>query len=92
MRFEMTKHICTTRFAADPASFRSACQSLLTRMLDTVPKTVQLTEVIEPLPVKPQDISLTYMGDGTFHLTGQVRVRASNCISVAAVAHCSCTS
>ncbi|KAM5540907.1 hypothetical protein V8D89_005551 [Ganoderma adspersum] len=60
-------------FAADPASFRSACQSLLTRMLDTVPKTVQLTEVIEPLPVKPQDISLTYMGDGTFHLTGQVR-------------------
>ena len=47
-------------------------------MLDTVPKTVQLTEIIEPLPVKPQDISLVYMGDGTFHLTGQVRVRASD--------------
>ncbi|PIL35211.1 hypothetical protein GSI_03001 [Ganoderma sinense ZZ0214-1] len=60
-------------FAADPASFRSACQSLLTRMLDTVPTTVQLTDVIDPLPVKPQEIALTYMGDGTFHLTGQIR-------------------
>nr|VWO95589.1 Histidine kinase [Ganoderma boninense] len=60
-------------FAADPASFRSACQSLLPRMLDTVPKTVQLTEVIEPLSVKPQDIAFTYMDNGTFHLTGQVR-------------------
>ncbi|EJF61036.1 heme peroxidase [Dichomitus squalens LYAD-421 SS1] len=60
-------------FAADSDSFRTACQSLFARMLDTVPSTVQLTEVIEPLPVKPQDIALLYMGDGTLRLSGQVR-------------------
>lgn len=44
-------------------------------MIDTVPKGVQLTDVIEPLIVKPQDAQLTYMGDGTLLLTGEVRVR-----------------
>ncbi|KAI1789406.1 hypothetical protein LXA43DRAFT_584251 [Ganoderma leucocontextum] len=71
--FESDSNTTMSRFATDPASFRSACQSLLARMLDTVPKSVQLTEVIDPLPVKPQAIALTYMGDGTSHLTGQVR-------------------
>ncbi len=47
-------------------------------MIDTVPKNDQLTEVIEPLPVKPQLVLLTHMGDGTLRLTGQVRVRRSS--------------
>ena len=46
-------------------------------MIDTVPKGVQLTEVIEPLITKPQSIALTYMGDGTLLLTGEVRVRVT---------------
>ena len=43
-------------------------------MLHTVPSSVQLTDVIEPLPVKPQNIALLYMGDGTLRLSGEVRV------------------
>jgi hypothetical protein len=43
-------------------------------MLDTVPRGVQLTDVITPLPVKPSNVELTLDGD-TLNLFGQVRVR-----------------
>lgn len=42
-------------------------------MLDTVPNGVVLTEVIEPLPVQPKGVALTFMGDGLFLLRGEVR-------------------
>jgi hypothetical protein len=32
-------------------------------MLNTVPKDVKLTEVIQPLPVKPDNLELTLDGD-----------------------------
>jgi hypothetical protein len=44
-------------------------------MVDTVPKGVKLTEVIEPLPVKPQEAQVVLLDDGTFALRGEVRVR-----------------
>ncbi|KAI0720710.1 heme peroxidase [Cerioporus squamosus] len=56
-------------FAASPELFKSTCGTLFARMLDTVPKDVQLTEVIEPLPVKPQSVLLTYIGRR--HLSSQ---------------------
>lgn len=59
----------------DPAVFASTCASLFSRMIDTVPKGVKLTDVIEPLPVKPQNVALTYMDDKNLLLTGDVRVR-----------------
>lgn len=62
-----------TRFR-DPAVYASTCANLFSRMIDTVPQGVKLTDVIEPLPVKPQSAALTYMNDGTLLLTGQVRV------------------
>ena len=68
--------VLTTRFATSPDLFKATCGSLLTRMLDTVPAGVELSEVIEPLPIKPQDMVLTFMGDGTLQLTGTVRVRS----------------
>jgi hypothetical protein len=43
-------------------------------MIDTVPEGVQLTEVITPLPVKPQNIILLFAGD-TIQFSGEVRVR-----------------
>jgi hypothetical protein len=46
-------------------------------MVDTVPKGVQLTDVIEPLPVKPQGAQIVVLDDGTFALRGDVRVRIS---------------
>jgi hypothetical protein len=47
-------------------------------MLDTVPKGVQLTDVITPLPVKPNSIKLIYdAATETIAFSGEVRVRDS---------------
>ena len=60
---------------ADPQVYASTCADLLSRMIHTVPSGVELTEVVEPPPVKPVQIQLSYIGDGTIHLSGTVRVR-----------------
>jgi hypothetical protein len=63
------------RFADSPELFASTCANLIARMLDTVPREVELTEIITPLRVKPQGIVLSLAGD-TLKLSGEVRVRA----------------
>jgi collagenase-like PrtC family protease len=62
--------------AKSPGLFLATCGALLARMLDTVPRDVVLTEVIEPLPVKPADLSLImHSDDNSFLLSASVRVR-----------------
>jgi hypothetical protein len=64
------------RFAQSPDLFASTCTNLFARMLDTVPKGVQLTDVITPLPVKPNSIKLIYdAATETIMFSGEVRVR-----------------
>lgn len=60
---------------SDPNTFGSTCATLMARMLNSVAKGVQLTEIIEPLPVKPYTMQLLYGNDSTIQLSGQVRVR-----------------
>ena len=43
-------------------------------MIDTVPKEVTLTEVVEPLDAKPVAFQLMWSGNGTLLLQGEVRV------------------
>ena len=64
----------STSFASSPAFFSSTCSKLFERMLNTVPRGVQLTDVIDPLAIKPKNIALIYMGDGGLRLTGEIRV------------------
>ncbi|KAK6996397.1 peroxidase [Favolaschia claudopus] len=59
-------------FADSPKLFASRCSELFARMIDTVPKGVQLSEVITPLPVKPGRIEFTLDGD-VLQFTGDVR-------------------
>ncbi|KAJ7242315.1 putative L-ascorbate oxidase [Mycena rebaudengoi] len=59
-------------FAESPQVFSSTCGSLLARMLDTVPRGVQLTQVITPLPVKPSGLDLVLDGD-VLKFSGEVR-------------------
>ncbi|KAJ7799099.1 putative L-ascorbate oxidase [Mycena olivaceomarginata] len=59
-------------FAESQEHFHSTCARVLARMFDTVPKGVQLTEVITPLPVKPHNVYLILDGD-TLKLFGEVR-------------------
>ncbi|KAJ6504174.1 heme peroxidase [Mycena vitilis] len=69
--FASDGNVTMKSFAGDPKLFGKTCSELIARMIDTVPKGVQLTEVIEPLPVKPT-VSLTLGGD-TLQLTTEVR-------------------
>jgi hypothetical protein len=43
-------------------------------MIDTVPRGVKLTDVLEPLPVKPIDVIFNRRADGSLVLGGRVRV------------------
>ncbi|KAJ6525135.1 heme peroxidase [Mycena capillaripes] len=62
-------------FAQSPDLFASTCANLFARMLDTVPTGVQLTDVITPLPVKPNSIKLIYdAATETIAFSGEVRL------------------
>ncbi|KAF8142799.1 heme peroxidase, partial [Mycena galopus ATCC 62051] len=60
------------KFAASPELYVSTCADLFARMLNTVPSGVQLSDMITPLPVKPDNILITLLGD-TLTFSGQVR-------------------
>jgi hypothetical protein len=85
--FSCADHLLS--FAQSPQLFAQTCAALLARMVDTVPNGVKLTEVINPLPVKPQSVQVVYMQDGTLILEGQVRVGDLLCLSDV-VAHLRC--
>ncbi|KAJ7616703.1 hypothetical protein DFH06DRAFT_1012815, partial [Mycena polygramma] len=59
-------------FAKSPKVFASTYADLFARMLNTVPNGVQLTDVVQPLPVKPTNLELVLSND-TIHVSGQVR-------------------
>lgn len=56
--------------------FRTACADVFTRMIDTVPAAVQLTEPIEAVDVKPY-VDLAYGGNESIVFSGWVRVRTT---------------
>jgi hypothetical protein len=61
--------------AQSPSLFASTCASLLARMLDTVPRNVTLTEVVEPLPVKPAEYTLVmHPSNNSFTFNANIRV------------------
>ncbi|KAJ6555634.1 heme peroxidase [Mycena vulgaris] len=59
-------------FAKSPELYASTCANLFARMLDTVPKGVELTEVIAPLLVKPTNLILILDNDKV-QFSGEVR-------------------
>jgi hypothetical protein len=62
-------------FAMDPDFFVSRCGALLETMLNTVPAGVTLSDVIEPLVVKPHELRLFFTSTGGLTLSGNIRVR-----------------
>ncbi|KAF7334638.1 Peroxidase [Mycena venus] len=71
--FASDGNVTMKSFASSPELFASTCATLLARMLDTVPRGVELTEVIKPLPVKPTQVVLLLDGD-VLKLSGLVRL------------------
>ncbi|KAH8668991.1 heme peroxidase [Xylariales sp. PMI_506] len=60
--------------AASNDFFLNTCSSLLERMLNTVPVTVNLSEPILPLEVKPISLYGAVNSNGTITLSGQLRL------------------
>lgn len=73
--FASDRNVTMRALARDPNLFRSRCESLLGRMIDTVPKEVKLSGPITPYPVKPVNFRLTLLNQTSIHLDGQIRVR-----------------
>ncbi|KAJ7685789.1 heme peroxidase [Mycena polygramma] len=71
--FASDGNVTMNAFAKSPELFASTCATLFARMLDTVPRDVQLTDVIEPLPVKPANIVFLLDGD-SLKFSGLVRL------------------
>ncbi|KAJ7339761.1 heme peroxidase [Mycena albidolilacea] len=68
-----TMRSCVGLFADSPELFASMCATLMAKMLDTMPRGVQLTEVVTPL-VKPSTLSLVLgIGGDVLQFSGQVR-------------------
>jgi hypothetical protein len=61
--------------AKSPSLFASTCGALLTRMLNAVARHVTLTDVVEPLLVKPTDYTLViHPKNNTLTFNANVRV------------------
>ncbi|KAK7039880.1 peroxidase [Favolaschia claudopus] len=71
--FESDGNVTMKSFADSPSLFASTCSTLIARMIDTVPKQTQLTDVLTPLPIKPADIRLDLRGS-TIEFSGKVRL------------------
>ncbi|KKY30334.1 putative wsc domain-containing protein [Diaporthe ampelina] len=57
--------------------FKAACADVLTRMIDTVPAAVRLTDPIAPVDVKPY-VELSPGANGSITFSGWVRVRTTD--------------
>ena len=64
--------------ASNNQVFQDRCADLLARMINTVPKGVQLTDVITPIPVKPWFAQLSIDNNGKLQFEGYIRVREVN--------------
>ncbi|KAG8712519.1 hypothetical protein FRC09_019785, partial [Ceratobasidium sp. 395] len=64
----------TIRAMSTSQSFTSRCQSILQRMIDTVPSSVQLSLSLTPLVVKPHLTQLQLLSNGKIQLGGYIRV------------------
>ncbi|KAK0186190.1 heme peroxidase [Armillaria mellea] len=61
------------RLATSSDYFKQSCVDLFTRMIDTVPSNVHLTEVITPNAVKPVNVSLILDNNGGVVFSGYIR-------------------
>ncbi|PON20089.1 WSC domain-containing protein [Trichoderma gamsii] len=54
--------------------FLSTCTTMLERMINTVPRSVKLTDIIKPIAVKPRNLFITPNADGTLYVNGFIRI------------------
>lgn len=67
----------TMKAMLSPKSFQDTCRSILTRMIDTVPSNITLSEVMLPVELRPDAIQLSLNADKNLAFMGRVRVRTT---------------
>ncbi|CAG8960213.1 hypothetical protein HYFRA_00012731 [Hymenoscyphus fraxineus] len=68
----------TIKAMTDAQVFNNVCSAILGRMIDTVPPSVILSDVITPYEVKPSGIQLTLLAGGNdIRFSGDIRVRTT---------------
>lgn len=65
----------TMQALSDSTYFQERCQSLMARMIDTVPSTVSLSEPLAPIDIKPYINTLALNSKGFLDFSGYIRVR-----------------
>ncbi|KAF7348797.1 Peroxidase [Mycena venus] len=77
LRLYLSDNNATLQGLAESSSkFISTCVSLLTRMINTTPESVRLTEIITPNEVKPVNISLAVDSAGQVRFSGYIRIKS----------------
>jgi len=64
----------TMKTLATKEGFSKICPQVFARMIDTVPKSVKLTEVIDAYEVKPYINDMSLDSNGKIHFAGAIRV------------------
>lgn len=64
----------TMKTLATKEGFNKICPQVFARMIDTVPKSVKLTEVIDAYEVKPYINDMSLDSNGKIHFAGAIRV------------------
>ena len=76
--FNSDKNV-TVSAMVDSSVFMSTCQTVLQKMIETVPSNVKLTNPIVVYEVKPSGIQLSLMdGGNSMSFTGSIRVRTTS--------------
>ncbi|KAF9040231.1 heme peroxidase [Hymenopellis radicata] len=71
--------------ASSTEYFKQSCVEIFGRMLNTVPAGVHLTDAVQPLSVKPVNVSLTLDSHGDIVFSGYVRLLSSQFSQASAV-------
>jgi hypothetical protein len=58
---------------SSPTAFRSQCNTLFSRLVDTVPKSVELSDPVKPYTWKADNIKFDLSADGVVSISGQIR-------------------
>lgn len=78
--YESDSNSTMKKLAQSKDYFFSTCNSLFERMINTIPKEVQLSEVVRPITVKPVNFTFDITNDDSLTLSGAIRVGSNHAV------------
>ena len=69
----------TVSALADPNAYANTCSGILAKLVNTVPRGIQLSDVIAPYELKPTNLQLNVAADGqNLAFTGELRIHTNS--------------